>query len=463
MTHPNHHDRHTISDSPTPPPDRRPSLSLSTTPCQPTLSLGLVLLAMVLLAANMRAPIVALGSIAPIIQDVLAISEGQIGWLGALPMLMFALGALVSPRIGKRFGIINLLLVSIVLLSAGMLIRVLKADWWWFFAGTAVLSLAIGIANTLVAPAIKRLTPDRIPLVTGVLSITMTVMAGLAASVVLPMHELLGWQWALGSWTMLTLLALLVWLPLKAQVAHLPSSPRHTPVSTDLPPITANATATALTRPDHRDQHNDPYHTHLSPTADDIWMWRRASAWQIAAFMGIQSLLFYTVASFLPSIWIDKGLSATTAGNMGGLYQMMAPIATMILMVLMNHGRFIRPMAMFAALINVLGVAGMAYLSPQLAWFWTACIGLGGAMIFTMCIMLIGMRTYSSDQASDLSGMAQTVGYLIAFFGPSGAGWLHQRMGSWDLTLDILLLLMVVNVMFAWLASRPQMIDGQAV
>ena len=47
----------------------------------------LVLCAMILLATNMRSPIVALGSIAPVVQGALNISETQIGWLGAVPML----------------------------------------------------------------------------------------------------------------------------------------------------------------------------------------------------------------------------------------------------------------------------------------------------------------------------------------------------------------------------------------
>ncbi|WP_261870260.1 hypothetical protein [Psychrobacter sp. JCM 18901] len=65
---------------------------------------------MILLATNMRAPIVALGSIAPVVKDALDISEFQIGWLGAVPMLSFAVGALISPAIGKRFGLENTLI-----------------------------------------------------------------------------------------------------------------------------------------------------------------------------------------------------------------------------------------------------------------------------------------------------------------------------------------------------------------
>jgi CP family cyanate transporter-like MFS transporter len=92
----------------------------------------LVLCAMVLLASNMRAPIVALGSIAPVVQGALDISETQIGWLGAVPMLTFALGAFISPTIGKRFGLENTLITMIALLTAGMVIRSVIPTWIGF-------------------------------------------------------------------------------------------------------------------------------------------------------------------------------------------------------------------------------------------------------------------------------------------------------------------------------------------
>ncbi|MBP9647369.1 MAG: MFS transporter, partial [Psychrobacter sp.] len=178
----------------------------------------LVLCAMVLLASNMRAPIVALGSIAPVVQGALDISETQIGWLGAVPMLTFALGAFISPTIGKRFGLENTLITMIALLTAGMVIRSVIPTWIGFLSGTLLLTLAIGFANTLAAPVIKQRTPNHIPLITGFFSLTMTVSAGIVAGVVLPLSEQFGWQWALGGWSILGLFALIIWVVLRLRL-----------------------------------------------------------------------------------------------------------------------------------------------------------------------------------------------------------------------------------------------------
>ena len=395
----------------------------------PRFTFWLVLCAMVLLATNMRAPIVALGAIAPVVQEALDISEFQIGWLGAVPMLSFAVGALISPAIAKRFGLENTLIAMIGLLSTGMMIRTVIPTWTGFLVGTLLLTLAIGFANTLAAPVIKQRTPKHIPLITGLFSLTMTVTAGIVSGVVLPLSERVGWQWALGGWTILGIFALLIWLFLRVRLG----SSNHQPiVSTD-------------------------------PDASDISMWRTAFAWQIAIFMGLQSLLFYTVASFLPSIWVSKGLSAVSAGQMGSVFQFMAPISILSLTWLINRGRPIQALAVFAAVLNVIGVLGVSYLSTELAWLWSALMGIGCSAIFTLSMMLFSLRTYTTNQSSELSGMAQAVGYLIAFFGPLGTGWLHEATGSWSVPLFIMLILMIANVVIAWLVSRPVMVDGKYI
>lgn len=387
----------------------------------------LVLCAMILLATNMRAPIVALGSIAPVVQQALGISEIQIGWLGAVPMLTFAVGALIAPSIGKRFGLENTLIVMVALLTFGMVLRSVVPTWTGFLSGTLLLTLAIGFANTLAAPVIKQRTPNHIPLITGIFSLTMTVSAGIVAGVVLPLSEQVGWQWALGGWSLLGVFAIVLWIFLRLRLG----SSSHQAV--------------------------------VLPTAgsSDISMWRTPFAWQIAVFMGLQSLLFYTVASFLPSIWVSKGLSAVKAGQMGSVFQFMAPIAILSLTWLVNRGRPIQALAVFAAVLNVIGILGVSYLSTDLAWLWSGLMGIGCSAIFTLSMMLFSLRTYTTNQSSELSGMAQFVGYLIAFFGPLGTGWLHEATGSWDLPLFLMLILMVINVVVAWMVSRPIMVDGQ--
>ena len=391
----------------------------------------LVVIAIMLMASNMRSPIVALGSIAPVVQDALDLTATHIGWLGAIPMLMFALGALISPAIGKRFGLENTLIVVIIVLTTGIIMRSTWLEWQGFLWGTILLSLAIGFANTLVAPVIKQHAPGNIALVTSIFSLTMSMMAGIASGMVYPLSQQIDWQWALGGWSLLGIAALVAWIILRLKVG----SSHKMPIATLTEDEAAQEAAS---------------------------IWKSPLAWQLAIFMGLQSLLFYTIAAFLPSIWISKGLSEVEAGSMGSVFQFMAPFAIIgMTWLIRNRGVKLQPIALVSTVLNVIGLAGIAYLPSLMPVVWTALMGLGCAAIFTLCIMLFSMRTYTPNQASKLSGMAQTVAYLVAFAGPFGAGWLLEQTQSWDVPLLFILILTIINVFIAWLASRPIMIDGK--
>lgn len=256
-------------------------------------------------------------------------------------------------------------------------------------------------------------------------------MAGIVSGLVYPLSEQVGWQWALGGWASLSIAALVAWIILRLKLGSSNKMPLVT--------LTENEAAQEVTS-----------------------VWKSALAWQLAIFMGLQSLLFYTIAAFLPSIWISKGLSEVEAGSMASIFQFMAPIAIIgMTWLIRKRGVRLQTVAIGATVLNVIGLIGISYMPSLMPVVWTAVMGLGCAAIFTLCIMLFSLRTYTPNQASKLSGMAQTIAYLVAFAGPFGAGWLYELSGNWNGPLLFILILTIINVIIAWLASRPIMIDGK--
>ena len=174
-------------------------------------------------------------------------------------------------------------------------------------------------------------------------------------------------------------------------------------------------------------------------------------AYYLAVFFGVQSLLFYRVASFLPSVGTGYVMSLEQATGLAFVFQIMAPVAVLVLTWLIKRNVPIKPIALISALFNVVGSAGLLWL-PKLLPLWSALLGFGGASIFTLTLMLFSLRTSHVETARDLSGMVQAVGYVIAFFGPLVLGFFFFFFGSWRMTLHVLLGLMVINVVFAFLA-----------
>ncbi len=76
----------------------------------------------------------------------------------------------------------------------------------------------------------------------------------------------------------------------------------------------------------------------MAPARSGLTVYRYALAWQVTAFMGLQSLLYYSALSWLPTIFQDRGTSAVTAGNllalMGG-----GNLATSLIVPVLAHRR----------------------------------------------------------------------------------------------------------------------------
>ncbi|UNU72542.1 hypothetical protein LU293_05305 [Moraxella nasovis] len=180
--------------------------------------------------------------------------------------------------------------------------------------------------------------------------------------------------------------------------------------------------------------------------------WQNPNAWYMGVYMGIQSLLFYTVASFLPSIGMGYGLSEYQDGLLALVFQLTAPVAIFLLTFFIKRNFPIRLIALACSIANAVGVGGVLWLPNHLV-VWSALLGFGATGIFTLSLMLFSIRTTSTETAWDLSGMVQAVGYGVAFFGPLTLGKLFEKTGTWELSLQVLFALMCVNVVFGWWAG----------
>ncbi|WP_222128236.1 hypothetical protein [Roseomonas gilardii] len=102
----------------------------------------------ILVGANLRAPITSLGPVLEAIQADLNLNGLGAGLLNSLPLLVFALLSLVAPRLGRSHGLEDVIGWSITAILAGTLLRSVDlpgAVW----VGTIVLSAGIAFGNVL--------------------------------------------------------------------------------------------------------------------------------------------------------------------------------------------------------------------------------------------------------------------------------------------------------------------------
>jgi MFS transporter, CP family, cyanate transporter len=372
-------------------------------PGRPRLSGLLLLLGIVLLAANLRP---ALTGVAPLIGEIRAdtgISNGTAGLLTTLPLLAFALLSPVAPRVARRFGMERTLLVSLLVLAFGILLRwagALPA----LFLGTAILGAAIAVGNVLLPGLVKREFPGRAGLMTSVYSTSLGISAALAAGVSVPLAQLdgIGWRGALAVWALPAFLAAVGWLP-------------------------------QLGRKDRPVDPSDPG----SPDTRDLW--RSPLAWQVTLFMGLQSLGYYVTLTWLPEILQEDGMSAARAGWMLGLSQAVAVVAMFLAPMIAGRRRSQRGVVAVAAGVSGAGALGLLVAGSAAGTLWVVLLGLGQGASFSLALTFFALRAPDHAHAAALSGMAQSVGYLLAAAGPFLFGVLRDATGAWKIPLALLL------------------------
>jgi MFS transporter, CP family, cyanate transporter len=379
----------------------------------------LLILGVVLVASNLRASITAVGPLIGQIVTETGISNTLAGMLTALPLLSFAALSLLAPKIARHLGMEYTLFASLFVLTAGIFIR-------WFpsvvalFIGTGVLGLAIAMGNVLLPSLIKREFPQRIGLLTGGYSVAMNGWAAIASGVSVPLAKglNLGWRNALLCWSILSICAIVAWLP-QLRVRHQDAK---------------------------------------SAGSSHYFLLRSSLAWQVTLFMGLQSTGFYATVAWIPAILHDRGISVTAAGWMLSLMQFVSLPVTFIVPVL--AGRMTNQRGIVIA-ISVLFLGGYACLligGTMLVTLAIILIGLGQGASISLALTFFGLRTSNARQAAELSGMAQSLGYLLAAVGPVLFGFLHDRTHSWTGTIMALIVASVLQLIVGLGAGRNEVL-----
>ena len=92
-------------------------------PRRSTTSLIILVIGIIFLASNLRAPITAVGPVVASIRDGLGISNIMVGAVTTIPLLAFSVLSPFAPRLARRHGMEVVLFVVLVVLSFGLILR----------------------------------------------------------------------------------------------------------------------------------------------------------------------------------------------------------------------------------------------------------------------------------------------------------------------------------------------------
>jgi CP family cyanate transporter-like MFS transporter len=375
----------------------------------------------------LRPPVASIGPLLHEIVGDLGLSGAETGMLASAPVLCFGLGAFASPALVRRFGVNHaMLLVLIVLTVAGV------ARLFFGFPGLLIGSIAAGlsiaVANVLLPTIVRVEFPNRVPLVTGAYTTLLAFSASFAASIAVPTSEALGgWRIALAVWMVPAVLASIFWAP-KAFSSE---------------PHVAQASHAAA--------------------EERAAVLRSPISWAIVGFFGLQSLGFYAILGWLPTLLIASGQNPAQAGSYLGLATAAGIPAGLILSSVIGRFKSLAWWAAAASSMTLIGYLLLLAAFTNSAVIVPACIliSLGQASTFPMSLSIIGTRASTRAQTTQLSAMAQGWGYLLAAAGTFAVGVVASSTGSWVPSVIILAALTAIQVGVGFYSGRPGVIPAK--
>ncbi|WP_202873908.1 CynX/NimT family MFS transporter [Kribbella speibonae] len=367
-------------------------------------------------ALSLRPALTAVGPVLPRIGLDLHLGEAAQGLLGTLPLLAFAVASPLVHLASRRFGMERAVFVSLLVLAASSALRPYtgQAGLW---IGTAVVGAAIAVGNVLVPVIIKRDYAAHVSRATGIYTAFITGGAAIASILAVPIADAVDWRLSLAVWGGLAVLVAVIWLPRTL-------SPEPMPAAT------------------------------TADVARRVSVWRQPTAWLVTGFMGLQSTSFYLFVNWLPTIEIATGgVSERSTGVHLFIFQVCGLIGGLSIPLLLKHPTNQRAGLMTASLPSLLALLGLL-VAPHLAIVWAIVGGLGQGAGLVAALSLISLRGRGHHETTQLSGMAQAVGYTLAAAGPVVAGYLTQVTGGWSTTLVVFATLAAVQVTLGFVAGR---------
>ena len=377
------------------------------------------IIAIIFFATTVRTPITGVGTIISYIQNDLGISYTLAGFLTTIPLLAFAIVSPFAPRIARKLSMEYTLFYSLILLAVGIILRSFGNISLLIF-GTILIGVAISFGNVLFPSFFKAKYPYRVGLLTGIYTVSMNISAAASLAFSQPIAELTdyGWQGALGCTVILVIITMIVWIPI----------------------LRGNRVNTANANQDKK----------------AIKIWKSPLAWAIAMAMGMQSLLFYCATAWIPEILVSQGFSLDKAGIMASVFQLSQMPMTFFIPILAEKLSSQRSIVYFFTICYF--ISGLLFQWTDLMLIWMILLGLAAGASFGLVLMFFTLRTKTAYEASEISGFAQSFGYLVAAIGPVLFGFIQEVTGSWTIPNLLFLIASFVLFVFSFISSKQRYI-----
>jgi len=379
------------------------------------------ILGIVLIGTVLRSPFTALPTILGDIAQGLGVEVSSLGILTSLPLLMFALFSAFASRLAHKIGLEHLFTYCLLLLTIGSVIRIFNLPL--LYLGTLIVGASIAIFNVLLPSMIQANQPQKISLLTTLYVTAIGISTAIASYLSVPITQASSWKGLILVLSLLCLVTLLVWLPNHRHNHHLES------------------------------QKEKQVKENILKSKD---------VWAIIIFGGLQSLLFYTSMTWLPTMAVSAGISNSDAALLASIFSLISiPFSMTVpsLTTRLSDGHR-RIMLATISIAGMMGIAMLLYPANNFLYWLVVhlLIGTACSALFPYLMVCFSLKTSSPEKTAQLSGLAQTGGYILAAFGPALFGYSFELFQSWIPAVLALLVVDIIMTVSLFMVDRAEKI-----
>lgn len=345
--------------------------------------------------------IYSLSPLLPLIRTTYGISFAQVGVLYSTPLLMVALLGVPSGYLADRLGLRVSVAVGVLIMALGGVFRGLLHSYLALQAFTVVFGLGVAITLPNLPKFVRRCFPcEMTGTATGIYgtAIMLGITAALALTRTIIFSQVGSLHGALLTWGVVMLIAALLWL------------------------------AGLLI------EFEEPPHRAKKP---GLGLLNRKVLY-LGLYFFLVAYVFYTLSGWLPTIFIHRDMTASTASLITSLLGFTGLLTVFLLQRYSDRIGLRKPFIIVPAFLTIPSIAALLLVpSTLVAWLAVIVLGVTLNLMFNMAYLLPA-EAVSPELVGSVSGFVLSIGYLGALLGPWIFGYLRDITGAFELGMTLL-------------------------
>ncbi|WP_301109290.1 CynX/NimT family MFS transporter [Sporosarcina sp.] len=372
----------------------------------------LLLLAIFIVALNLRPAITSIGPMLDIIRVDLTLSNTQVSLLTVIPVICMGVFAMLAPILNKAIGLNKSMYLMLLLLAVATGIRLSVSSFSILLLTALAVGIAIAVIGPLLSALIKQYFPQQVAAVVGIYSFGMGMGATLSTGLTGVFYEKANYHFALAIWAVLAVLGMIAWRV----------SSKH--------PMEVKQTAGKSAK-----KGENP--------------WRSKTAWSFLVFFGLQTALFFSILTWLVPIAVSNGMTLLQAGTLLSSMTVVQIFMNIGFPIALQRFQSRTPALIGILLIGIVSIGFMWTSEPLLFSIGVLLMGIPLGGLFPICLLMPMDATDTAEETNTWTAMMQTGGFIIGGILPLFIAMLYDYTSNHQVTLFVFLLLFVAMLVLA--------------